>query len=112
MSFLRKLFAGPPTITIEELEARLAAGEILILDVREDHEFRRGRVPGAVHVPVRQLADRMGKLRHDKPYAVICESGSRSAGATSFLLDHGFEGVVSVRGGTGAWIRSGRKVVR
>ena len=54
----------------------------------------------------------MGKLKRDKRYAVICESGSRSRGATNFLLDEGFEGTVSVRGGTGAWARSGRPIVR
>jgi len=43
---------------------------------------------------------------------VNCQSGSRSVGATNRLLDNGFEGAVSVRGGTGAWARSGRPIVR
>jgi rhodanese-related sulfurtransferase len=41
-------------------------------------------------------------LPQDKPYAVICESGSRSMSAADFLLSRGFVGAVSVRGGTGA----------
>jgi len=81
-----------PAIDIDELDALLAQDAIRVLDVREDSEFRGGHVPGAIHVPVKRLPDRVGRLKRDKPYAVICASGSRSRGATSFLLDNGFEG--------------------
>jgi rhodanese-related sulfurtransferase len=111
-SFLQRLFAGPPSITVDELDARLAAREVHLLDVREDHEFKRGHVPGAAHVPVRRLPERIGKLHRDRPYAVICEHGNRSKAAVDFLNGNGFEGAVTVQGGTSAWIRSGRKVVR
>jgi len=109
-SFLKRL--GGPQIDIAELDALLAQGAVRVLDVREDSEFRGGHLPGAIHVPVKRLPDRVGKLKRDKPYAVICASGSRSRGATNYLLDQGFEGTVSVRGGTGAWARSGRPIVR
>jgi rhodanese-related sulfurtransferase len=111
-SFLSKLMAGTPSIDIAELEARIESGSVRVLDVREDHEFRSGHVPGAVHLPLKRLPARMPKLKKDKPYAVICQSGSRSRRATGILLDGGFEGAVSVRGGTSAWARSGRPVVR
>lgn len=109
-SFLKRL--GGPAIDVAELEALIAQGAVRVLDVREDSEFRSGHVPGAIHVPVKRLPERVGKLKRDKPYAVICQSGGRSRSATSFLLDQGFEGAVSVRGGTGEWARSGRPIVR
>jgi rhodanese-related sulfurtransferase len=109
-SFLKRL--GGPQIDVAELDALLAQGAIHVLDVREESEFRGGHLPGAIHVPVKRLPDRVGRLKRDKPYAVICASGSRSRGATNYLLDQGFEGTVSVRGGTGAWARSGRPLVR
>jgi rhodanese-related sulfurtransferase len=109
-SFLRRL--GGPSIDVAELDALLSQGAIRVLDVREDSEFRSGHLPGAINIPVKKLPDRITKLRHDKPYAVICQSGSRSRQATDYLLDQGFEGTVSVRGGTGAWARSGRPIVR
>lgn len=109
-SFLKRL--GGPQIDVAELDALLAKGAIRVLDVREDSEFRSGHLPGAIHIPAKRLPDRIGKLKRDKPYAVICQSGSRSRGATSYLLDQGFEGAVSVTGGTGAWARSGRPIVR
>lgn len=109
-SFLRRL--GGPQIDVTELDALMQQGAIRVLDVREDSEFRSGHLPGAIHVPAKRLPDRVARLKHDKPYAVICASGSRSRGATDFLIDQGFEGAVSVRGGTGAWARSGRPLVR
>ncbi len=109
-SFLRRF--GGPQIDIVELDALLKEGTVRVLDVREDSEFRSGHLPGAVNIPVKKLPDKVARLKHDKPYAVICASGSRSKGATNFLLDEGFEGAVSVRGGTGAWARSGRPIIR
>ena len=109
-SFLKRL--GGPQIEVAELEAQLTHGAIRILDVREDSEFRSGHLAGSINIPVKKLPDRLSKLKHDKPYAVICASGSRSRSATAYLLDNGFEGAVSVRGGTSAWARSGRAIVR
>jgi rhodanese-related sulfurtransferase len=86
----------------------MTSGSVHVLDVREDWEYRRGRVPGAVSVPLGRLTSEVATLPRDKPLAVICESGSRSLAATDFLLGQGFEGAVSVKGGTGAWARTQR----
>ncbi len=112
LSFLRRLTAGVPSITVDQLDELLRQNAVRLLDVREESEFRQGHIPGAANIPKGKLAGRLDKLKRDKPYAVICASGSRSRGATSLLLDHGFEGAVSVSGGTGAWARSGRVVKR
>jgi rhodanese-related sulfurtransferase len=97
---------------VDELDALLSGGSARVLDVREDWEFRRGRVPGAVSVPLGRLTASIAGLPRDKPYAVICEHGSRSLSATDYLLSNGFEGAVSVRGGTSAWARSQRPIER
>ncbi len=112
LSFLKNLGAGTPSIDVEELDTLMGSGAVRVLDVREDHEFASGHVPGAIHVPVNRLAGRVATLKKDKPYAVICAGGGRSQGATDFLLQSGFAGAVSVRGGTSAWARSGRRIVR
>jgi RND superfamily putative drug exporter len=101
-----------PEISVDELDGLVADGTVHVLDVREDWEFRRGRVPGAVSIPLGQLTARVAGLPRDKPYAVICEHGSRSQGATAFLLGQGFDGAVSVRGGTSAWARTNRELER
>ena len=109
-SFLRR--GGTPQIDVDELDALLREGSIRVLDVREGWEFERGHVPGAIHLSAKRLPDRAAKLKRDRRYAVICQSGSRSRRATDFLVEQGIEGTVSVRGGTTAWARSGRPLVR
>ena len=106
-SFMRRT---TPEIGIDELEALLEDGSVRVLDVRDDWEYQRGHVPGAVHIPVKQLRDRVGELPRETRWAVICMSGSRSLTATDLLLAQGFDGAASVRGGTAAWARSGRSL--
>lgn len=110
LSFLRRF--GTPSIDVAELDTRLKAGVVRVLDVREEAEFRGGHLPGAINIPVKRLPERVAKLKRDKPYAVICQSGSRSRTATDYLVEQGFAGTVSVSGGTGAWARSGRPIIR
>jgi rhodanese-related sulfurtransferase len=101
-----------PEVTIDELESFMGTGDVRVLDVREEWEYRRGRVPGALHIPLGQLPDKAAGLPRDKRILVICESGSRSLAAAEFLLRNGFVETASVRGGTGAWVRSRRPVER
>ena len=97
-----------PEIDVEELARLVESGSVRILDVREDWEYRRGRVPGAISLPLGRLTAQAAGLPRDKPYAVVCEHGNRSLAATDYLLSQGFEGAASVRGGTTAWARTQR----
>jgi rhodanese-related sulfurtransferase len=99
---------SPPEIDVDDMEALMGEGGARVLDVREEWEFRRGRVPGALNVPLGLLPQRVAELPRDKRLLVICESGSRSLAAADFLIRNCFEGTVSVRGGTSAWARSRR----
>ena len=67
------LFSRPstPEIGVDELDVLIQDGTVRVLDVREDWEFSRGRVPGAVNVPLQKLPERAGQLKRDMPYAVI-----------------------------------------
>jgi adenylyltransferase/sulfurtransferase len=79
----------------------------IVLDVREPWEYQRGHVPGAVLIPLGQLASRLGELDPEKPVAVICQSGSRSQSAAALLGQNGFKTIYNVSGGTSAWRHSG-----
>src|SRR5207302_9289352 len=59
--------------------------EVQILDVREDGEWRGGRIPGSVHVPYHDLRDVPAGLDPERPIAVICASGQRSGVGASLL---------------------------
>lgn len=106
-SFLRH---PSPEVSVEELDVLRRDGSVRVLDVREDWEFVRGHVPGAIHVPLGQLAGRVEQLPRDRRILVICASGHRSRSAADLLLGRGFEGAASVRGGTGAWARAGGRL--
>ena len=96
-----------PEIAVEELAAVRTSG--VLVDVREAEEYVAGHVPGAVPIPMSQLATRMGEIAKTSPVFVICASGNRSIAMTDLLTSAGFD-AVSVAGGTAAWARSGRQL--
>jgi rhodanese-related sulfurtransferase len=95
-------------VTIDDLENAIAEGKFVV-DVREDHEFEAGHVPNARHIPLSNVADRTAELPQDEQIWLICQGGVRSMKAADYLLAQGFD-VVSVAGGTGAWIAAGKDV--
>jgi len=99
-----------PEIDADELALRLAGGAFL-LDVREPAEYSEAHVPGAVLVPLGELAGRVDEMPDDAAeLMVICRSGARSLRAAELLATTG-RGAVNVAGGTLGWIESGREVV-
>ena len=98
--------ASQMEIDVEAADELLKSGTARLIDVREEWEYQRRRVPGAALVPLNTLAERAVSLPHDKLILVICEHGNRSLVAAEYLRSRGFKGAVSVRGGTAAWARS------
>jgi rhodanese-related sulfurtransferase len=89
-----------------------AATPPALVDVREEHEFATGHVPGAVNVPLTELVARVDEVTGlAGPVYLICESGARSGQVTDWLEQQGFA-VANVVGGTSAWRRSGYPVDR
>ena len=97
-------------IDIVTLDDALGTGAVLI-DVREVDEWSDGRVPGAQHIPLATIPDRLGEVPTEGPVYVICALGGRSARAVEFLRANGIE-AINVAGGTNGWIDSGRPVER
>ena len=97
-------------IDIVTLSDVLGDGAVLI-DVREIDEWSDGRVPGAQHIPLATIPDRLDEVPTDGPVYVICALGGRSARAVEFLRANGVD-AINVAGGTAGWIDSGRAVER
>lgn len=97
--------ANQMEIDVETADELLKAGTARLIDVREEWEYRRRRVPGAALIPLNTLVERAVDLPHDKPILVICEHGNRSLAAAQYLRSRGFQDAASVRGGTSAWAR-------
>jgi len=94
------------TISLEALKARLEAGTpTTLVDVREQHEFNAGFIPGAVHIPRGFLEIQAeAKLPNKKaPIVVYCAGGTRSAFATKTLSELGYEDVISANPGFVRW---------
>ena len=91
-------------VTIDELERRLASGEIQLLDVREADERDREFIPGSHHLPYRtaRQAAETG-LCGEKPIVTICESGARAAIAASVLHAAGLDARPVLDGGVATW---------
>lgn len=98
-----------PTIEVAQVPDPLPAG-VTVLDVREPIEWRHGRIEGALHIPLTQLPDRTGELPTDQQLLVVCKIGGRSAQATAFLHEKGFE-AVNLAGGMIDWMDAGRSMV-
>ncbi|WP_329617525.1 rhodanese-like domain-containing protein [Streptomyces brevispora] len=97
-------------VAMDVFAAELAHGAFVI-DVRESDEYTAGHVPGALSTPLSALGAVLGELPGGRPVYVICASGNRSARAAEQLAALGVE-AVSVAGGTTAWARTGRPLVR
>lgn len=97
-------------IEVETFEnAREAGG--FVVDVREPDEYEEGHVPGAVNIPLGELADRTGELPDGRPIYTVCASGRRSLQAVQVLRERGID-AVSLAGGTTGWTQSGRPVTK
>ena len=99
-----------PQTTPAALAARLAAGEVDVLDVRHDSEWSAGHIAGATHIPLGHLTARLAELPSGRPLVVHCKGGTRSAIAASLLGRLGRTGVIDMPGGFDAWEAAGLPV--
>ena len=95
-------------VTISELADAIGRNGF-VLDVREDYEWQDGHVPTAKHIPMNDVPDRIAELDDGARIFVICRSGGRSMTIANYLESQGYD-VVSVAGGTQAWIDSGKEL--
>lgn len=76
---------------------------VVVLDVREPHEWFDGHIPGSLNVPLGSLPQRLSELPRDVPLVVHCARGYRAAVATSILEQAGFTQLFRLRGGYPEW---------
>lgn len=82
---------------MDVVKQKLDAGATVV-DVRSPDEFRAGAHPGAVNIPLQQLAQRVGEIPRDRPVVLYCTSGVRSGTAAAQLKRLGFTDVVNAGG--------------
>jgi rhodanese-related sulfurtransferase len=92
-------------ISREEARKLVEEGAQLI-DVRADHEWEAGRIPGAKHLPLAELNERTGEIAQDRPVVLYCRGGTRSSMATEALAAAGYD-AAKLTGGIVGWEEDG-----
>ena len=93
-----------PTVTVQELCHRLdAEQDVWILDVRSDGEVAQSPIPGAYHIHLSQIAERMKEVPKRQAVYIFCGTGLRSTVAASLLKRSGWDDLTVVLGGLSGW---------
>ncbi len=91
-------------ISVEQFkEKRENGNNVVLLDVREYHEYDIANIEDSVLIPLGELPDRLDELNEDDEIVVHCHTGGRSMRATNFLKDQGFKNVKNLAGGIDEW---------
>jgi rhodanese-related sulfurtransferase len=98
---------------VDELSPREVAerlkrsgSHVLLLDVREPDERETASIEPSLHIPMREVPDRLSEIPKDREIVVYCHGGARSAMIAGFLEGKGYRRVANLSGGIDAWSRT------
>lgn len=102
---MRRGALGYKSLTPSDAVRLMNSENAVLLDVRDESEFRSGHILNAKHVPVALLESKLNELDVDRerPLIVYCRTGQRSAKAGFTLNKQGFKKVYNLGGGILAW---------
>ncbi|MFQ5856827.1 MAG: rhodanese-like domain-containing protein [Anaerolineae bacterium] len=102
-----------PVIPVEELHQQLESGDgPMVLDVRQEAEWRAGHLPRAIHTEAGRLPAEELSLSQDDPVVVHCGHADRSTVGISVLERRGYRNLMLLDGGFSAWEAVGYEVAR
>lgn len=90
-----------------DVMARLEAGEIILVDVREPHEFAAASIPGSISMPLSTFDPAGLPVGEVKPVVLMCAGGVRSLRAIEAARSAGIDVDSHLAGGIQAWARAG-----
>ena len=113
LPLLKKGTGGVPNLSAAESVTLINRSNALVLDVRDDAEFASGHIADATHIPLADLAARLGELKKYQSKAILvnCQRGMRSAKACDILRNAEFTQVHNLQGGLNAWVEAKLPVV-
>ena len=90
---------------VETFQRQHREREYTLVDVRQPEEYREEHIPGALHLPLPELEDRLDQLPRDRELLFYCRSGRRSATAAALTAQSGqsFKALYNIQGGIAAW---------
>jgi hydroxyacylglutathione hydrolase len=95
-------------VSLEEI-AKIA--QPFVLDVRTKSEYEAGHLPDATQLHAGHLYQNLERIPQSIPVVLHCQSGARSAAATSYLRSQGFSNILEMRGGYVAWAERKRETI-
>lgn len=110
----KQLLAPYSSVNVDEFQSLIADTNVQLLDVRTQEEFDEGHIAGAMLVDVNDSAfveKAIAVLDVQRPVAVYCRSGRRSARAASLLTENHFK-VTNLNGGVMAWQDAGKTLIK
>ena len=109
-----RILTAYSNVSVDEFQALIADANVQLLDVRTRDEFDEGHIAGAILADVNEsnfVEQAMSVLDKQRPVAVYCRSGRRSARAASLLTEQGYT-VTNLGGGVMAWQDAGKSLVK
>ena len=101
---VRRAAVGAQDISPVGLKTEIDGGaRLLLLDVREPHEYQLCHLEGAKLIPLGQLQSRLKEVDRQRSVVVYCHTGTRSSFAAKILRDAGYTEVRNLTGGIEAW---------
>lgn len=96
--------------SISSMEAKNMMGtrkDLVLVDLREANELKRGYIPGSRLIPMSAIAKGTQSLPTDKPLLLICAVGGRSYGVGQYFSRKGYSEIYNLKGGISAWKKAG-----
>lgn len=99
-------------VDVAEAKGMVGDADVVVVDVREPHEFQGGHLPSATLIPVNSVFARREELPKDKKILFVCAVGQRSALAAEMAAAAGFaaDQLYTLDGGTDAWRKAGEAI--
>ncbi|MFL5640489.1 MAG: rhodanese-like domain-containing protein [Gemmatimonadaceae bacterium] len=99
-----------PQLDPADVTKLVGTNGVQVVDVRNPDEWRRGHLPGAIHIPLAALPDRLSEIDPSAPIVLHCQGGSRSSIAASVLQAHRLNNVSNLASGYDGWVKAGLEI--
>ena len=90
-------------IDASEAKQLILGGDVQLIDIRTPHETAAGFIPGAQLIPMDSLEDQLDQIPKRGTKIIYCAAGMRSASICDALAARGYEDLLNLEGGIGAW---------
>jgi rhodanese-related sulfurtransferase len=97
---------GDEQLAPQRVAELASSGAVQLIDVRSEHEWNAGRIPGAKRIELGELSERAGEVDRDRPVVFYCRGGNRSAMAAEAFREAGFD-AHNLAGGLSAYSEAG-----